>query len=207
MSELAVPWLRSGVGKTPKDGGCILQVIDWISNGGWTDDPQCVHPVLKRLAIAANDASDDEGRQKLLDLAPRLIGTNIGGNDLSVKLAIFCARSVLHIFEDQYPEDDRPRRAIEAAESRDRAATATAAATPPTPPPTPPPPPPPTPPPPPPSRRRHRRSTPPPPPPPPHAAAATPPTPPPPPPTPPPPPPTPPYAAAYPPPHAATSTC
>ena len=32
------------------------------------------------------------------------------------KYAIFAARSVLKIFEDRYPEDKRPRKAIEAAE-------------------------------------------------------------------------------------------
>jgi len=34
----------------------------------------------------------------------------------SVKTAIFAARSVLHIFEDEHPKDKRPRRAIESAE-------------------------------------------------------------------------------------------
>jgi len=33
----------------------------------------------------------------------------------NVKLAIYSAELVLHIFEDKYPDDDRPRKAIEAA--------------------------------------------------------------------------------------------
>jgi hypothetical protein len=32
-----------------------------------------------------------------------------------IKYAIFAAEQVLHIFENKYPEDDRPRKAIEAA--------------------------------------------------------------------------------------------
>src|SRR3990167_3174397 len=76
-----------------------------------------------------------------------------------VELAVICAKPVLHIFEKKYPQDDRPRRAIEAAveyaknpteanrEIADAAANAAnAAEAPPTPPPPPPPPtPPPTP--------------------------------------------------------------
>jgi hypothetical protein len=34
-----------------------------------------------------------------------------------VKFAVDCAKSVLHIFEEKYPEDKRPRLAIEAAEA------------------------------------------------------------------------------------------
>src|SRR6516165_6729745 len=114
-----VPHLRSGVGKTPSEGGCIMQVIDWISSNSWTDNPECVHPVLRSLAIRVNDSLGDDERQKLLDLAPRLMNTNSNDKQLSVDLAIFCAEQVRHIFEDKCPNDDRPRKAIEAAKSGD----------------------------------------------------------------------------------------
>lgn len=112
----SVPWLRSGTGKTPADGGCIMQVIDWIDRHEWSDKPPCVHPVLRELAIGANDRLDNGQRQKLLDLAPRLINTSNCDINITKNLAIFCARYVLHIYEDRYPNDNRPRRAIEAAE-------------------------------------------------------------------------------------------
>jgi hypothetical protein len=112
-----VPWLRSGVGTTPADGGCIMQVIDWINREEWTDRPPCVHPVIRALAININDSADDQQRQKLLDLAPRMMNTASDDKQLSVKLAIFCAERVLHIFEEKYPNDDRPRKAIEAAKN------------------------------------------------------------------------------------------
>ena len=35
----------------------------------------------------------------------------------SVRLAVYAARQVLSIYEEEYPGDDRPRRAIEAAEA------------------------------------------------------------------------------------------
>jgi hypothetical protein len=105
-----------------------MQVIDWIDNGGWTDHPECVHPVLRRLAISVNDTLDDRGRQRLLDLTPRLIGTASGDKTLAVRLAVFCARRVLHIFEKANPNDDRARRAIESAERWLSGETAVAAA-------------------------------------------------------------------------------
>lgn len=33
------------------------------------------------------------------------------------EIAVECAKSTLHFFEDKYPDDDRPRKAIEAAEN------------------------------------------------------------------------------------------
>lgn len=72
-----VPWLRVGAGESPQDGGCVMQVIDWIDRGGWTDEPRCVYHLLRELAISVNDDLSDAGRQKLLDLVPRLMGTSM----------------------------------------------------------------------------------------------------------------------------------
>lgn len=74
--DLVVPYLRPGKGETPSEGGCIMQVTDWIHRHRWSDTPVCVHPVLRDLAISANDNSGHENRQLLLDLIPRLIGTS-----------------------------------------------------------------------------------------------------------------------------------
>lgn len=71
-----VPWLRSGVGNTPDEGGCVMQIVSWIHNHGWTDDPVCVHQIIRGWAISANDKLPDDERQELLKLVPRLMGTN-----------------------------------------------------------------------------------------------------------------------------------
>lgn len=70
-----VPWLRAGTGETPADGGCILQVIDWVHSGGWSDEPFCVHYLLHEIAAAANDYTSDRKRQKLLAMAPKLMAS------------------------------------------------------------------------------------------------------------------------------------
>ena len=128
INTVTVPWLRSGKGATPGDGGCIMQVIDWINRCEWTDSPPCVNPAFRSVAISLNDSLDDQGRQRLLSLAPRLMNTNPSeGNHtvsdescdrtVTVRLAVFAARKVLHLFEKKFPGDDLPRLAIEAAEA------------------------------------------------------------------------------------------
>ncbi len=70
------PWLQSGPGLSPEFGGCVMQVVDWLTSGGWTDKPACVHEAIREMAIAINDYSSDRHRQKLLKLVPHMIGTN-----------------------------------------------------------------------------------------------------------------------------------
>ena len=69
--------------------------------------------------------------EKKLNWANWLITRMLGKEDC-VRYAIFASREVLHIFEAKYPEDKRPRLAIEAAEhylKNKNANAATAAAT------------------------------------------------------------------------------
>ena len=56
-----------------------------------------------------------------------------GGKEIAVKFAIACAERVLPIFEERFPDDDRPRKAIQTAKkgtarAADAADAATAAA-------------------------------------------------------------------------------
>ena len=46
--------------------------------------------------------------------APAWVGSAVE-NRVRVLFAVLCAESVLHLFEEKYPNDDRPRNAIEAA--------------------------------------------------------------------------------------------
>lgn len=88
-AEMAVPFLRSGKGGSPENGGCVMEVASWVVNPGeWTDNPECVHPVIRTLAIHVNDILLDDERQKLLDLIPRMIGTASGDVTLTRKLQL-----------------------------------------------------------------------------------------------------------------------
>lgn len=100
-----IPWLRQGYGNAPANGGCIMQVIDWISTGGFSDRPSCVNPALQVIAIKTNDLSSDEDRQKLLDLAPRLMGTSEGGPEVHRALAEWAVSKARHASEARLSYD------------------------------------------------------------------------------------------------------
>jgi len=128
-----IPYLRKNTGETPAEGGCIMQVIDWIDRHEWSDDPPCVHPVIRSLAIHVNDNLPDDERQKLLDLAPRMMGTNTGDEALTRKLLGFLARWVYPIYEDwrreaYYDDNGAVLACIEAAERGEAASEKAAAA-------------------------------------------------------------------------------
>ncbi len=130
-----VPWLRSGTGATPADGGCVMQIVDWISTGGWTDNPSCVHPVICHFAIAVNDRLDDGGRQRLLDLVPRMMDTAVAPDDeaLTRRLLGYLARQVYPLYDDwkrraSYDDKGAVLDCIVAAEGGARAAGAARAA-------------------------------------------------------------------------------
>ena len=130
MTEIPpVPFLRKGVGAGPQDGGCIMQIVDFIDRNEWTDKPPCVHPVIRELAIYVNDRLPDDERQKLLDLGPRMSGTAGGDDSLTGKLLGFLARQVYPIYAEWaekagYDDKGAVLACIEAAESG-RAAGAT----------------------------------------------------------------------------------
>lgn len=72
---LSVPFLRKGTGATPTDGGCVMQIVDWVAQHRWTDSPACVHLLIRSYAIGLNDALSDEPRQRLLGLIPKMMNT------------------------------------------------------------------------------------------------------------------------------------
>ena len=58
----------------------------------------------------------------------RWIVSRVMSKKQRVEWAVYCAEKVLHIFEEKYPSDDRPRKAIEAAKEYLKTGTAAAAA-------------------------------------------------------------------------------
>lgn len=73
-----VPMLIKGVSEDPKQGGCVVQIANWLYDPTlWTDEPQCVSYLLAHCAISINDLLDDDHRHQLALLAPRLSGTHL----------------------------------------------------------------------------------------------------------------------------------
>lgn len=87
-----VPMLIKGKGAKPEDGGCLVQIANWLADPTlWTDEPLCVDPLLAKWAIFANDMADNESRHPLALLAPRLAGTKIEDIDQE-KVVEMCLR-------------------------------------------------------------------------------------------------------------------
>ena len=62
----------------PPNGGfeaCLLEAVSYVAGEPWTDHPACVSPVLAAFGRSWNDTLDDDDRQMLVPLIPRLIGT------------------------------------------------------------------------------------------------------------------------------------
>jgi hypothetical protein len=67
-----VPLLAAGGHWHPRQGGCLLEVVSCLPGGAWTDHSPRIDPVLGVLVRAVNDASSDDQRPALAQLAPWL---------------------------------------------------------------------------------------------------------------------------------------
>ena len=91
--------LVQGAG-SEKTGACWMSALHWYTRHGtsWTDQPQCVSPVIRRLCIRLNDACSDGEREALI--GPHLfapVGTNTGHAD-DIKRAYLCADRAVRVF-------------------------------------------------------------------------------------------------------------
>lgn len=120
--RLAVGSHHAGSGKC-----CAMNVISW-ENGDTriTDLPACADPFLAKIVQRVNDSHCKhlEGDLlcppcliEVLALAHRTVGTALdpAPRSVCVRIAAEEALRVLPIFEVEYPGDDRPRKAVEAA--------------------------------------------------------------------------------------------
>lgn len=90
-----VPLLVRGVTHTPTDGGCLVQIANWLTDPHtWTDEPVHVEPILAECATRVNDAVDDATRHRLALLAPRLADTVITDPTTALEVSISLAQWV-----------------------------------------------------------------------------------------------------------------
>lgn len=69
------PVLHKGWHERPLFGGCLMEYVSVLAGEPWSDDPPCTHPLLAATARSVNDLLEHDERQRLLSLAPRLLGT------------------------------------------------------------------------------------------------------------------------------------
>jgi hypothetical protein len=80
----------------------LLELVSELSGEVWSDRPAAVHPVLAAIARCVNDESTEDGRQRLVLFAPKLMGTYLAREPVSRRLVAHCTTIAL----------DRPARKL-----------------------------------------------------------------------------------------------
>lgn len=73
--------LDAGAHSSFEDGHCLMEAVAFVAGEPHTDHPACASPLLGEFGRALNDVLDDESRQQLVPLVPRLVGTAGDGRD------------------------------------------------------------------------------------------------------------------------------
>ena len=73
--------LERGAHDNPEKGVCLLEAVAWLRGVSFSDHPACVSPILGAYGRRFNDRLDDENRQRLIPLIPRLVNTADDGKD------------------------------------------------------------------------------------------------------------------------------
>ena len=90
-----LPRLAKGRHKAAGHEACVMELVSFLNEEEWSDHPHCVQPVLAAAARAVNDRVSDEGRQRLVDLAPRLAGTAKADWLVGARLVVLCTEAAL----------------------------------------------------------------------------------------------------------------
>lgn len=90
-----LPRLAKGRHKAAGHEACVMELVSFLNEEEWSDHPRCVQPVLAAAARAVNDRVSDEGRQRLVDLAPRLAGTVKADWLVGARLVVLCTEAAL----------------------------------------------------------------------------------------------------------------
>ena len=70
-----VPVLSAGRHRSPRSGGCFMEIASFLAGARWSDHPKCADPSLSELARCVNDVMPDDCRSQLAVMIPSVIGT------------------------------------------------------------------------------------------------------------------------------------
>ena len=137
MTTRVPAWLTLDTGSHPgRCGVCVEECLALLLDQPKTDHPDRVHPIIRELAIRANDAERDPKKRRLL---ARTLACQVDTDDVSEEVTNGLAAFVCRFSADRLPEgtDERVGAALIAAaecledrtpESIERAARAAEAA-------------------------------------------------------------------------------
>ena len=90
-----VPLLGAGTHTHPRHGGCLLELVNTLPGGAWTDHPPGIDPVLG-CSPAVNDAISNDQRPALAPLIPWLAALPpVRGDEAAAVVVTACTRAAL----------------------------------------------------------------------------------------------------------------
>lgn len=92
-----MPVLSPGSHRSPRKGGCFMELASYLAGERWSDHPPCTHPLLAALARDVNDQVGDKARQELAPLIPDVIGLNGDDPRAYARIALHAASTSLPI--------------------------------------------------------------------------------------------------------------
>lgn len=76
LKEIEAITLASGAHGDLREGACVIEAAAYVAGEEWSDQPQCVCPVIAAFCRSWNDALPDDKRNEFLKpIIPRLVGT------------------------------------------------------------------------------------------------------------------------------------
>jgi hypothetical protein len=92
-----VPVLAQGRHRSPRKGACFMEMASYLAGEPWSDRPRCTHPLLAGLARLVNDHTTDDGRDRLVELVPSVVGLTCDDPRADVSLMVLAATTALPV--------------------------------------------------------------------------------------------------------------
>src|SRR5436305_8838041 len=93
----SLPMLSAGNHRSPRSGGCFMEIASFLAGERWSDHPKCADPSLAELARCVNDRMPDARRPQLALMIPAVIGTGQRRTPERVALGAAVVRSCVTV--------------------------------------------------------------------------------------------------------------
>src|SRR3954463_12258396 len=81
-----MPMLSPAKHRSPRSGGCFMEIASFLAGDRWSDHPKCSDPALAELGRSVNDGMPESRPSRLSPMIPSVIGT--GGRSTAERMRI-----------------------------------------------------------------------------------------------------------------------
>ena len=97
QSPEMLPLLSRGKHRNPRKGACFMELASYLAGERWSDHPACTHALLASVARLVNDHTTDDGRPRLAELIPSVIGLTGGDPHIDALISLRCSTIALPV--------------------------------------------------------------------------------------------------------------